>query len=201
MQHIFDPFFTTKPAPLGTGLGLSICHGIIREHGGHIWAESETGRGATFFIELPILVPSEIDDIFDMQYFKRPANKTQRILVIDDELNILHILKKALQGQGYQVDTVDEGQAGLDLVKNTSFDLILCDLHMPGMSGVEFLQKIEAQHPEMLKHIIFTTGDSIGSSARQVIEEKSFICLNKPFELDELFNQVHAALSAVVGSG
>jgi two-component system NtrC family sensor kinase len=55
LPHIFDPFFTTKSGGGGTGLGLSICHGIISEHGGHIWAESQPGEGATFFIELPIV--------------------------------------------------------------------------------------------------------------------------------------------------
>jgi two-component system NtrC family sensor kinase len=57
LPHIFDPFFTTKLGGGGTGLGLSICHGIVGEHGGHIWAESPPGQGATFFIELPIVAP------------------------------------------------------------------------------------------------------------------------------------------------
>lgn len=201
LKHIFDPFFTTKPASVGTGLGLSICHGIISEHGGHIWAESELGRGASFFIELPIVASPSTKDVYGLQEFEPPTDNTQRILVIDDEPVILKVVKDVLSEQGYDVDVVEDGWAGLDLLKQISFDLILCDLHMPGLSGVEFLGRVEEKHPEMLKHIIFTTGDSSGSDTRRIIEEKGFTCLSKPFELKDLLNQIHVAMGASARSG
>ena len=110
LSRIFDPFFTTKPPGEGTGLGLSVCHGIVSEHGGHIWAESGP-PGATFFIELPAARPEAApqSDTSDQPSApsteeEKPSPTPAHILMIDDEVDLLTALTLALRHEGYQVD-------------------------------------------------------------------------------------------------
>ncbi len=195
MPHIFDPFFTTKGECEGTGLGLSICHGIIAEHGGHIWAQSEPGKGATFFIELPIVQPEAAEFIKGAdEVMKNPVNAA-RLLVIDDEVSVLEVVRRALQRQGCAVDTASNGTAGLAQISETSYDLILCDIRMPGMSGPDFYRQVAAREPQLAKRIIFTSGDTLSKTSRRFLEESNAPLLAKPFELDDLIGSVNSALA------
>ncbi|MEW5867709.1 MAG: response regulator [Chloroflexota bacterium] len=196
ISNIFDPFFTTKQPGQGTGLGLSICHGIISEHGGHIWAESEPGRGTTFFIELPVNEPDTELHISGMPLFPAEAEalvRDTRVLVVDDEPNVLTIMKRALERGGYQVDAAPDGQAGLRALEQNRYDLIVCDIRMPEMSGPQFYRLLELHYPQMTRRIIFTTGDSVSPDTRRFLEQTGLTHLSKPFELDDLIYQVSAA--------
>jgi signal transduction histidine kinase/CheY-like chemotaxis protein len=200
LSHVFDPFFTTKEFGQGTGLGLSVCHGIISEHGGHIWVESEPGQGATFFIELPIIPPEAPVEIPGMPLFvasQDPPTEMTHVLVIDDEPNVLTIIKRTLQRRGYKVDTVHSGASAKNLLEQVSYDLILCDIHMPGMNGPDFHQFLEFRYPEMTQRIIFTSGDLSSSSTRQFLDRTGIKCLEKPFKQDELLSLVKAALEGI----
>lgn len=201
MPHIFNPFFTTKQPGQGTGLGLSICHGIVTEHGGHIWAESGSLQGATFVIELPVVIPETLSesqslppDSPSIQSAAPRETSTKRILLIDDEKNILTVIKRALQRNGYQVDAANSAAAGLEMLKKVTYDLILCDIRMPEMSGTEFYQVVELRYPELTQRVIFSTGDSVSYGTRQFLDEVGAICLTKPFELSELLARVREVL-------
>jgi|GEM_PF-1007069 len=195
LSRIFDPFFTTKPEGSGTGLGLSICHGIIAEHGGHIWAETGARQGAKFVVELPV---SSVDESVaakpvDRQTLASPT-KNSRILVLDDEPNIQSVLAQSLQSRGYAVDIASNGLDGLAYLSRASYDVILCDIRMPGINGVDFYRQVQAKDNSIAKKIIFITGDVANKMTRDFIEENHVTCLRKPFELADLLQVVQLAV-------
>jgi two-component system NtrC family sensor kinase len=199
LPRVFDPFFTTKPLGKGTGLGLSICHGIVNEHGGHIWVESELGQGATFFVELPVASLDELrPTITEEQPSQLLSPSKYRILIIDDEESLLEILSRVLRRRGYQVVAVNNGEEGLDHAIKNNPDLILCDLLMPGMSGQDIYYYLKSHASELLKHVLFTTGDTLSPETRQFLEETDVTFLRKPFELDHFIDVVE---EAIMGTG
>src|SRR5690606_1728037 len=105
---------TTKEPGDGTGLGLSVCHGIVSEHGGHIWAESTLGQGSRVHVELPVVPPeaSVPEESYLQPEFVQPA----RLLIVDDEPTVRETLARVLEDQGYEVRTAGEGAAALDQV-------------------------------------------------------------------------------------
>jgi len=107
LAKIFNPFFTTKPVGKGTGLGLSLSYGIIQEHGGSITVESKLGYGTTFIIELPITADAEAStsQMVAPAPLPLPSGKGKSILVVDDEEDILDLIRKTLEKQGYQIQT------------------------------------------------------------------------------------------------
>jgi PAS domain S-box-containing protein len=198
LPHIFNPFFTTKPPGEGTGLGLAVCHGIVSEHGGHIWAEAAQAPdgspgGATFFVELPVIPP-------EMSHQARAPKRTQqpispdaaRLLVVDDEREILEMVVRALQREGYQVDAVSDGETALSRLAETDYDLILCDVRMSGLSGQEVYRQIAGQNLDLARCIIFITGDTVSPATRRFLEETGASYLGKPFELADLLQKVQS---------
>jgi signal transduction histidine kinase/ActR/RegA family two-component response regulator len=196
-KRVFDPFFTTKPEGQGSGLGLSICHGIITEHGGNIWVESQPGLGATFFIELPVVLPvtREPADRPEQQEARQHEN-TGRILLIDDEPMVLEIVARIIRRANHRVDVADSGLKGLEWLAKTPYDLILCDIHMPQLNGIKFYRLIEAEYPHLRRRIVFTTGDSISHSTQAFLDEVGLPFLRKPFEKEDLLALIdrHLAL-------
>jgi len=185
MDRIFDPFFTTKDVGLGAGLGLSISFGIIQEHKGRIWAESEIGQGATFFVELP--VERWHPKMIEMPLEKRLETPTsKRILVVDDEETVAEVIARALAKQGHVVDAVLSAGAALEKLTNNDYDLIVSDIRMPGLSGKQLYEQIKEFSPSLAQHIIFTTGDTINPPTEQFLQETKNAYIVKPFQLNEL---------------
>jgi len=202
LSRIFDPFFTTKPPGEGTGLGLSVCHGIVSEHGGHIWAESGP-EGATFFVELPAATPEGSPPIEAGNPPSEPAADKEKpspasahILMIDDEVDLLTALTLALRHEGYRVDPVSDGKTALARLTETRYDLILCDVRIPGLDGPEIYRQAKANHPDMGKRIIFITGDTVSAATRRFLEESGAPYLDKPFELADLIEKVSTTLKS-----
>jgi two-component system, NtrC family, sensor kinase len=196
-QRIFDPFFTTKAVGEGTGLGLSVCHGIISEHKGNIWLNSQADQGTTFYIELPIIVPGSTQMDVPVS-FHPEIRDTGRIhvLVIDDEDSVRQILNRALQRDGYQVDAVANGETGLDCLSGKLYDLILCDIRMPKLDGPDFYYQVRDKYPHLAQKIIFMTGDTLSPSTRLFLNDVNPPYLNKPFELHDLEHIVQQTLDS-----
>lgn len=194
LLRIFDPFFSTKPEGQGTGLGLSICHGIIVEHGGYIWAESEVGQGATFFIELPIISPDTTPHPEEKQLTGETPSAVARILIVDDETSVLEVLTLALKRKGFIVDTASDGTKALARLYRKPYDLIVCDTRMPELNGPDIYRQIQEKDPDLAQRMIFTTGDMLNPTTRRFIEETGNQLLAKPFELEELIARINAIL-------
>ncbi len=205
MSRIFDPFFTTKPEGVGTGLGLSICHGIVSEHEGHLWVESQVGKGATFFVELPLRLTKEVSKSApktEAAPVPPPETSTtaKRILLIDDENSVLEVTARILRKRGYQVDTANNGTAGLACLFKSHYDFILSDIRMPELSGPDFYRQVAAKDPHLAACIVFTTGDTVNSATRRFLEETGVPYLTKPFELDDLLACLQQVVQAPAGN-
>src|SRR5213593_433710 len=181
--RVFEPFFTTKREGEGTGLGLSISQGIMKEHGGHITLDTQPGGGATFTLELPIGTRAARAEVAPVPPGK---SKPLSILVVDDEPHILHYMRATLESWGHSVEVASDGTYALERALAGPFDVIICDLRMPHLSGREMYTKLARQDPRVAERIIFATGDTVRGDTLQFLEALGRPYLHKPFTLAEL---------------
>ena len=187
LPRVFDPFFTTKPVGEGTGLGLSISYGIVRDHGGRIWAESEPGRGATLVVELPIRRDAAAAETTDEAPAGAPrTGRSLRILAIDDEPVILDLLVDVLGAAHHRVDTASGGQEALRKLEKGGYDLVLLDLKMPDIDGRKVFEIIAQRWPHLRDRVVFASGDTVHAATRAFVEWSGRPCLEKPFRLERL---------------
>ncbi len=183
LPRIFDPFFTTKPVGVGTGLGLSICHGIVTSLGGKIGAYSDPREGTTFRVVLPTTETLAGDSVPPVS--EGPASRDAvraRILVIDDEPAIAHTLRELLAPQ-HEVVSATSGREALEKLAGDDFDVVFCDLMMPGMSGMDLYHRIKAARPGLEARIVFMTGGAFTASAADFLASVPNRRLEKPFSL------------------
>ena len=195
LDKIFEPFFTTKGVGEGTGLGLSISYGIIKEHEGRIYAQSELGKGATFVVELPIVARTQ-----PLEPAEPPGEEPKRvtgakIIVVDDEASICQFLSWALTQKGHKVETMNNASAALERLKHDRYDLILLDIKMPGMYGTEFYGHIGKIAPSLQKKVVFITGDTMTPDTRNFLNETKARYIAKPFKLERLMREINGILT------
>jgi two-component system NtrC family sensor kinase len=196
LGKIFDPFFTTKDVGQGTGLGLSIAFGIVQEHNGRIWAESEPDKGTTFIVELPIIERPAGDVPQTNNTDTLESQEAKRMMVIDDEEEILEVVGRILERLGHQVVTVDSAETALDKIARQHYDLVICDVRMPGIGGQGLYQRLRSSHPDLARRIIFTTGDTVSRTTRAFLENVGTPYLSKPFMIEDL----QRAMEEVMGN-
>ncbi len=196
MDKIFDPFFTTREVGQGTGLGLSLCYGIIAEHKGRIYAESKPGKGATFVVELPIV--TEVAPPKPSEPLVKTSQKAvkARILVVDDEQVVRDIINRVLTGEGHKVGTVDNAADALKKIESKKYNLILVDIKMPGMNGVELYKRIQKIDKSLAQKVVFITGDVMGADTEKFLSETKVAHIDKPFDAEQLIREVKRTLTA-----
>ena len=189
-SHIFDAFFTTKPVGVGTGLGLSICRNIVREHGGYLEVDSAPGQGTSMNVYLPavpgdeVLIPKNQED---MTIEASEQGLEMNILVVDDEYALAKSLGKQLDAKGYDVTIAADGADAVQRLRDGEFyDVVLCDLMMPGISGMDVYEQVVSNKPSLADRFLFMTGGAYTDRATSFIEETSCHCLQKPFSEHEL---------------
>jgi PAS domain S-box-containing protein len=197
-SRIFEPFFSTKNASEGMGLGLSISRNIIEGLGGKITVSSQQGRGSVFRVSLPAAPPSapaaEEPPRSEQPRLSGIAAACPRVLVIDDEAAITGLLARALRNEAYEVTTVKGGQAALAALEENRFDLIVCDLMMPEMSGEEFYREATRRWPQLAHSFVFMTGGAFTPAGRQFLASVPAPVLEKPFRISDLLRCVSRRL-------
>ncbi|WP_239470799.1 ATP-binding response regulator [Archangium violaceum] len=193
LEKVFEPFFTTKPVGVGTGLGLSICREIVTSVGGRMEVESTVGRGSTFRLILrAATAPLQAQRAPQEQVHEAPARG--RILVVDDEPMIGMAVRRSLQRHHEVVTLTSAREALVRLQGGEHFDLILSDLMMPEMSGMDLHLELSYRLPELAERMVFMTGGAFTPDARAFMERIGNSRLEKPFSTQELQELVRTRL-------
>jgi len=199
LPRIFEPFFTTKPQGGGSGLGLATAHGIVSNAGGHIAVESQVGRGTSFRVLLPPAPLERTEDPANERaapppLAERPV-KSARVLVIDDDPLVARTISRAL-GVSHQVITASSGAEALArLERREHFDVFLCDLMMPQMTGMDLHAQVSAMAPHLAERFVFITGGAFTDRAREFLARTRNPCVEKPFD----FTQLRATIDRMAG--
>jgi PAS domain S-box-containing protein len=195
LERIFNPFFTTRKVGQGTGLGLSVCHGIVTEHKGKIWAESQVGKGATFIVELPIVDDARRRDMPEPVVRKTRKADKARILVVDDETVIRQFVSQILVEEGHEVKAVESAECALEEVDHNKYRAILLDIKMPGISGIELYQRFYEISPLLADKVVFMTGDTMGAPTMAFLAKTKAPYIIKPFDATQLKEEINRLLS------
>jgi PAS domain S-box-containing protein len=183
LARIFEPFFTTKPMGMGSGLGLAICRNIVADLGGDIQGESEPGKGTRFIVRLPIGAGTHHPDR-DAAAEDAPERSATRgrILLVDDEELILRSTKRLLDRK-HEVVTASSGQAARAILEHDqSFDVILCDLMMPEMTGMDLHEWLAKENPALAEQMVFVTGGAFTPRASECLARVPNLKVEKPIE-------------------
>jgi CheY-like chemotaxis protein len=197
MGRVFEPFYTTKEPGEGTGLGLSLSRSIILEHNGRMTVESEPGHGAMFIIDLPVYntLPPEGGAPVSASAEKISPKKQLRILVVDDESSVRYVLDRVLKHLNYSVDTIADAKTALEkIAAGETYDVILTDIRMPGMNGIEMYSYILEKSPSMANKTIFVTGDVMGTDVREFLVRYNLPYLSKPFHVRAVKDKIDDVL-------
>ena len=200
LGRIFEPFFTTKEVGQGTGLGLSICYGIVAEHGGRIWAESEPGRGATFYVELP-LGHEGVPHSGGQGWKPTLPVRRGRILVVDGEPGTRALLDRYLSPLGHQVDLAESAEAARARLEQGCYDAIFWGTGVPGVEGREFRQWLRARDPGAERRLVLLTEGAAPPEVARLLEETGALHLEKPLRLEQVVRVLHAVLQGEGGAG
>jgi signal transduction histidine kinase len=224
IERIFDPFFTTKAPGIGTGLGLAIVSGIVQEHGGHVNVASPRSGGAIFSIALLAAgvasknnfaappgnemlrgylggIPSSYaasDNAArghqNLEMRKSSRRGSKRILVVEDEPTVARLIADVLEDEGFRVDVLLDGHEALKQAGRESYDLVICDMKMPGLDGQHFYKALLQADNSLSERFVFVTGDVVAPHTHQFLEINRVPHVAKPFRVEELKDKVHGVL-------
>ena len=191
-ERVFEPFFTTKDVGKGTGLGLSIVYGIIKQHGGYIDCESESGKGTTFTIYLPLIerrteeagqAPNEV-----------LKGGSETILVTEDDMAVRRLAKTMLEEVGYTVLTAADGAEAVEIFRKNAarIDLLLLDVIMPKQNGKQLYDEIRQVRSDV--KILFMSGYTADVVNSRGLLEQGMQIITKPFSLKHLSKKVREVL-------
>ncbi|MFO1329483.1 MAG: PAS domain S-box protein [Rubrivivax sp.] len=195
-ERIFDPYFTTKGEGAGTGLGLPVSRSVAHDHGGELLLEP-TPVGASFRLELPLQPAAPAAGTAPPPVAEPAAAPTRRVLVVDDEPEIVDLVRAMLESAGYEVASAESGLVALEMLAEVGFDAIVSDLRMPGMDGAALWREVKARHPALAARMLFVTGDTLSPGARRFLADAGCGSLDKPFARGDLLARVRQ----LVGDG
>jgi PAS domain S-box-containing protein len=191
LPRVFDPFFTTKPVGVGTGLGLPICRSIVEGFGGAIVIESAEGRGTNVRINLPAFVEPEApaEDERPATQSSYPPPDRGRILVVDDEPLVASLLGRILSPDHDVTVATSAGEA-LAMMGEQTFDVIVCDVMMPGTTGMDLYGIIRAKNPRLADRMVFVTGGAFVPRVAEFLASIENPKLDKPIDVKGLLRTV-----------
>ncbi len=196
-EHIFEPFFTTKEVGKGTGLGLSTVYGIVKQSGGHLWVESEVGRGATFKIYLPLYVAAG-EAQAEAAEPPPPQHGSETILLVEDETVIRNLVRTILKESGYKVLEAALASEALHICQEYGgpIHLMLTDVMMPQMSGKRLATALEEFRPEIA--VLYMSGYTDDALAHHGVLDPNTPLLQKPFTPEVLSRKVREILDTTL---
>ncbi|MDP3278182.1 MAG: ATP-binding protein [Deltaproteobacteria bacterium] len=193
VARVFEPFFTTRQTGVGMGLGLSVCHGLVTSLDGEISVESKLGEGSTFRVCFPrcedTLEPKIAQLSAPRRTLSRPRRK--RILVVDDE----QLLARSIELQFIDTHDVELAHTGRSAIERLSreprIDVVLCDMMLPDISGIDVFEKVRSNDPQNQQPFVFMTGGSFTPRVFKFLQREGIPCLEKPFSADQLHELVN----------
>jgi two-component system cell cycle sensor histidine kinase/response regulator CckA len=194
--HAFEPFFTTKPVGKGTGLGLSTTQSIVKQSGGSIWMYSEPGRGTSIKVYLPRSTNAPAAAEPRASAVGKANLAPASVLVVEDDPSVRLAVHRVLEGRGCTVHDADNGREALETLERLGgwVDLVVTDLVMPEMGGIEFSREVRERSPET--RLIFMSGYAADTAQQQELRERGALFLEKPFTADNLLATVQQALGS-----
>jgi len=194
-SRIFEPFFTTKPAGMGTGLGLSTVYGIVQQSGGHIWVDSEVGKGSSFKIYLPKVtepaakIPQRTTD-------QEIPGGTETVLLVEDEDGVRELVSHILLNHGYKVLQAAQGEEALRMCDDLSerLDLLLTDVVLKSMNGGELAQRLVTKYPHI--KVLYMSGYSDDAVEHRGVFAADSAFLQKPFSTRALMQKIREVLDS-----
>ncbi len=199
LPHVFEPFFTTKPVGVGTGLGLSVCHNIIDKYGGRIGIESQEGEGTTVSLVLPP-APRDFAPLRSSTALHAVKMKRYRILLVDDDPLVLKSMQRLLRR--HDVHTVPGGAEALELLgQDSAFDIILCDLMMPDVTGMDVYEQLAAQGDGLERRIVFLSGGAVTARAQSVLASAPNLRFEKPVDPKRIELMLQSAVESFNSAG
>jgi PAS domain S-box-containing protein len=191
-DRIFDPFFTTKGVQ-STGLGLSVSYGIINRHHGAITADSVEGEGTTFTLKFPVTKKTDKGKVKEEKVIPmKIKQKKARILVVEDEEDVRHLLRDILTDAGHKVEVASGGREGVEIFKKKKFDLVLTDLGMPVMSGWEVAENVKRINRKVPVALI--TGWNVTLNGSEMNNSGVNLVIHKPFKMEQILNLVQEGM-------
>ncbi len=185
-KRLFTPFMTTKPVGVGTGLGLSICHRIVTAINGEILVDSEVGKGTEFRVVLPAVAAGIKATSAPAKALVQPARRRARVLVVDDEVLVTRVVRRTLAAE-HDVTTLQSAQEALDLIEvGERFDVILCDVMMPQLTGMDLFETLTEKVPEQAAKMVFATGGAFTPRTREFLDHVPNRRIDKPFDAPTL---------------
>ncbi len=193
MENLFEPFFTTKEAGQGTGLGLAQVYGIVKQHHGLIDVDTAVGEGTTFSIYLP-LAPHAPAGEEEGAAERVPPARGETILVVEDAARLRQAIQAGLESLGYRVVPAGNAPEALEVQRHEPVDLVVTDIVMPGGSGIDLLEHLQVEAPEI--RVVAMTGHVFDTDGPAAELEGFHSLIRKPFSIEELAAAIRDALDA-----
>ncbi len=203
LGRIFDPFFTTKPVGVGTGLGLALCHRFVTAMGGQIAVESEPGKGTVVRVTLRAAAAPASQGVRPVQEQQEVARVRGRVMIVDDDVMVSSAVRRTLARE-HDVEVVTSSRQALELLrgpKGREVDVILCDLMMPDLTGMDLHAELAAVVPEVSRRMVFVTGGAFTPAARSFMDRVENARVDKPFDPQKLREQVRGWVARARGGG